>query len=56
MQKMNNFPDPSTTYKIIIKQLFSRRFVLILIVLIFKTSPLRPSSLEHVTVDAIQGQ
>ena len=56
MQKVNNFSEPSTTYKIIIKQLLVGHFVLILIILVFKTSTLCSSSLEHVTIEAKQGQ
>ena len=39
MQKVNNFSGPSTTYEIIRKQLSVEHFVLILIILIFKTIP-----------------
>ena len=50
MQKVITFSDPSTTYtyKIIIKQLFCRALCSYFN---FKTSPLCPFSLEHVTVE-----
>ena len=51
MQKVNIFSHPSTTYKMILKYLFIKYFVLILTILIFKMSPLCPSLLEYVTTE-----